>query len=161
MVKAVYPGSFDPMTIGHVDIIHRLAPLYKELVVLIASSSAKNYLFSPQERAVLAEDCLKDIKNVRVEVFEGLTVDYAKKMSATVIIRGLRAVADFEYEMAMANMNKKLNDDVETMITFARPEYNYISSRMVKEVAINGGDLEGLVPKVVVEAIKKKAKEEF
>ena len=158
MNKAVYPGSFDPITIGHVDIIHRLHNLYDEIVILVANSEKKNYLFSLEERASLARQCFVDLNNVSVDTFEGLTVDYAKKHEAKVIIRGLRAVADFEYEMAMANMNKKLNQEVETLIVFANPEYNYISSRMVKEVAVNGGSIDEMVSSHVVKLVKEKLK---
>ncbi|WP_413577021.1 pantetheine-phosphate adenylyltransferase [Bdellovibrio sp. HCB290] len=153
---AVYPGSFDPITMGHVDIINRLAPLYSEIVILVAQSAQKQSLFSAQERKELIETCLSNLKNVRVEFFEGLTVDYMKKHNAQVIIRGLRAVVDFEYELTMAQINKKIAPEIETLLMFASPECYYISSRGVKELAINGGDLTGFVPDVVKEAITKK-----
>lgn len=156
--KALYPGSFDPITFGHIDIIERLSRLYPEIVVLIANAPHKSYLFSAQERAELVRECLKKSKNVKVEIHDGLTVDYAKKNKASVIIRGLRAVSDFEYEMAMANSNRHLNEDVETMIVFARPELSYISSRMVKEVAMFGGNIKDLVPQPVVKAMQLKIK---
>lgn len=155
---AVYPGSFDPITLGHVDLIQRLADFYKELVVVVANSPAKTQLFTPVERAVLIEQSLADKKNVRVEVFDGLTVDYARKIGASIIIRGLRAVADFEYEFAMANMNRKLAPEIETMIVFTRPEYSFVSSRTVKEVAFFGGPVEDLVPGPVATALAKKVK---
>ena len=153
---AVYPGSFDPITMGHVDIIKRIAPLYDKVIVLVAHSSQKQSLFSAEERKVLIERSLPGLKNVAVEVFEGLTVNYMKKTNAQIIVRGLRAVVDFEYEMTMANMNKKLAPQIETMLVFANPEYYYISSRGVKEIAINDGELKGLVPDIVVEALHKK-----
>lgn len=156
MKRSVYPGSFDPITLGHVDIIRRLNQLYDEVIVLVAHSHRKSYLFSADERADLARQCLQAFGNVRVEVFEGLTVEFAKRVKAQVIIRGLRAVSDFEYEMAMANMNKKLCEDIETLIVFARPELSAVSSRMVKEVAYNQGSLSGLVPEVVDVALKNK-----
>lgn len=156
--KALYPGSFDPITFGHIDIIERLSRLFPEIVVLIANAPHKNYLFSAKERAQLVRDCLKKINNVKVEIHDGLTVDYAKKHKSSVIIRGLRAVSDFEYEMAMANSNRHLNEDVETMIVFARPELSYISSRMVKEVAMFGGNIKELVPQPVVKAMQLKIK---
>ncbi len=156
--KALYPGSFDPITFGHIDIIERLSRLYPEIVVLIANAPHKNYLFSAKERANLVRECLKKSKNVKVEIHDGLTVDYAKKQKSSVIIRGLRAVSDFEYEMAMANSNRHLNDNVETMIVFARPELSYISSRMVKEVAMFGGNIQDLVPQPVVKAMQLKIK---
>jgi pantetheine-phosphate adenylyltransferase len=153
---AVYPGSFDPITLGHVDLIQRLAGVYDEFVVLVASSSLKTHLFSSEERAELIRASLPDMRNVRVDVFDGLTVDYAQKVGAKIIIRGLRAVADFEYEFAMANMNRKLAPDIETMIVFTRPEYSFVSSRTVKEVALYGGDLRDLAPPPAVQALARK-----
>ncbi|WP_374034833.1 pantetheine-phosphate adenylyltransferase [Bdellovibrio bacteriovorus] len=153
---AVYPGSFDPITMGHVDIINRISPLYDEVIVLVAQSSQKQSMFSVEERKTLIEKSLSHLKNVKVDIFGGLTVEYMKKAKAQVIVRGLRAVSDFEYEMTMANMNRKLAPDFETLLVFASPEFYYISSRGVKEVAINGGALKGLVPDVVVEAMEKK-----
>jgi pantetheine-phosphate adenylyltransferase len=153
---AVYPGSFDPITMGHVDIISRLSPLYDEVIVLVAQSSQKQAMFTVQERKRLIEQSLPHLTNVRVDIFAGLTVDYMKKENARVIVRGLRAVVDFEYEMTMANMNKKLAPDIETLLVFASPEHYYISSRGVKEVAANGGDLTGLVPNIVIGAMKDK-----
>ncbi len=155
---AVYPGSFDPITMGHVDIINRIAPLYDQVIVLVAQSSQKQSMFSAEERKLLIEKSLSHLKNVKVDIFGGLTVDYMKKVNAQVIVRGLRAVVDFEYEMTMANMNKKLAPGIETLLVFASPEYYYISSRGVKEVAVNGGALKGLVPDVVIEALEKKNK---
>lgn len=159
MAKAVYPGSFDPITFGHLDIIQRLAPLYDEIIVLVAESNQKKYMFSAEERAELIRTCLGDNQNLKVEVFSGLTVDYANRSGAQVILRGLRAVSDYEYELAMANMNRKLAPEIETMIVFTRPEYNYVSSRMVKEVAVNGGSLKDLVPLQVAEALKNRITE--
>lgn len=156
---AVYPGSFDPITFGHVGIIKRIAPHYAKLVVLVNSTPRKDYLFSVEERMDLAQKCLKEVPGVQVASFDGLTVNYAQEVGAKVMVRGIRAVADFEYEMAMANINKKLCPEVETMIVFASPEHNYISSRMVKEVAFYKGDLENLVPPVVIEALHKKIEE--
>lgn len=155
---AVYPGSFDPITMGHVDIINRISSMYDQVIVLIAQSSQKQSLFNVEERKQLIEQSLSHLKNIKVDIFEGLTVDYMKRVNAQVIVRGLRAVVDFEYEMTMANMNKKLAPDLETMLVFASPEYYYISSRGVKEVAINGGSLKDLVPDIVIEALAKKIK---
>lgn len=156
---AVYPGSFDPITMGHVDLIQRLAGHYKELVVLVANSTAKSHLFSAQERKDLIMASLEGLSGVKVDDFDGLTVDYARRVGAKVILRGLRAVADFEYEFAMANMNRKLSPEVETMIVFTRPEYSFVSSRTVKEVAFFGGALEGLVTPVVARALRLKVSE--
>ncbi|UXR64843.1 pantetheine-phosphate adenylyltransferase [Bdellovibrio bacteriovorus] len=155
---AVYPGSFDPITMGHVDIINRISPLYDQVIVLVAQSSQKQSMFTGEERKQLIEKSLSHLKNVKVDIFGGLTVEYMKKVKAEVIVRGLRAVVDFEYELTMANMNRKLAPDFETMLVFASPEYYYISSRGVKEVAINGGALKDLVPDVVIEAMNAKLK---
>lgn len=155
---AVYPGSFDPITLGHVDIIQRLSLVFEKVVVLVAKSSTKPGLFTPEERKSLIQQTLKDFKNVEVDIFEGLTVDYLKQVNAKVIVRGLRAVVDFEYEMTMASMNKKLQPEIETLLMFAAPEYYYISSRGVKEVAANGGRLQGLVPELVIEPLIRKLK---
>ncbi|UOE99855.1 pantetheine-phosphate adenylyltransferase [Bdellovibrio reynosensis] len=155
---AVYPGSFDPITMGHVDIINRIAPFYDQVIVLVAQSSQKQSLFTAEERKALIEQSLPHTKNVKVDIFGGLTVDYMKKANAQVIVRGLRAVVDFEYEMTMANMNKKLAPEIETLLVFASPEYYYISSRGVKEIAVNGGALKDLVPEIVISALEKKYK---
>jgi len=159
MKKAVYPGSFDPITNGHVDIIERISRVFDEVIVLISEAPNKTYLFAPNERKAFIEETLKHLKNVRVDIFEGLTVDYVKKSKAQVMVRGLRAVVDFEYEMTIASMNQKLDPDIETMLVFASPEYYYVSSRGVKEVARYGGSLKGLVPlhvqKSLVERLKK------
>jgi pantetheine-phosphate adenylyltransferase len=153
---AVYPGSFDPITMGHVDIIGRLSKVFDKVIVVVAESSQKSHLFSSEERKQLIQESLKNIKNVEVDISGGLTVDYMKRVNAQVIVRGLRAVVDFEYEMTMASMNKKLAPEFETMLMFASPEYYYVSSRGVKEVAMNGGALSGLVPDHVSTALKKK-----
>lgn len=153
---AVYPGSFDPITMGHVDIINRISPLFDEVIVLIAQSSQKQSLFTSEERQALIKKSLSHLKNIKVDIFEGLTVDYMKSHKAQVIVRGLRAVVDFEYEMTMANMNKKLAPQIETMLVFASPEYYFISSRGVKEVALNNGALTGLVPESVIPDLENK-----
>lgn len=155
---AVYPGSFDPIHVGHVDIITRISKLYDQVTVLIANSPQKNSLFTAEERKELIERILKHIPNMKVEIFGGLTVDYMRRNKAGVIVRGLRAVVDFEYEMTMSSINQKLAPEIETMLVFARPEYYYISSRGVKEVAMNGGSLKGLVPDLVAEELQKKLK---
>lgn len=156
MPVAVYPGSFDPITLGHIDIIRRIQPILGEMTVLIAQHTAKKYLFSIEERMSLVQEALKGIPGVTVDVHDGLTTDYVREKGATVIVRGLRAVADFEYELVMANMNKKLAPHIETMIVFASPEFYYVSSNTVKEVAMHGGSVKDLVPSVVDKALKAK-----
>ncbi len=153
---AIYPGSFDPITLGHVDIIERISKMFDHVVVLISESPQKSYLFTTKERQQLIEKSLSHLKNISVDVHEGLTVDYLRQKKAQVIVRGLRAVVDFEYEMTMANINKKLDPELETLLVFASPEYYYISSRGVKEVARYHGSLDGLVPDVVQGPLMKK-----
>lgn len=155
---AVYPGSFDPITNGHLDIIKRIASQFDEVIVLVAQSSQKQAMFTGEERKQLIEAALVDLKNIKVDIFGGLTVDYMKKVNARVIVRGLRAVVDFEYEMTMANMNRKIAPEIETMLVFASPEYYYVSSRGVKELAQNAGPLQGLVPPHVEKAMREKVK---
>ena len=159
---AVYPGSFDPITIGHLDIIERVAKVFDEVIVLVAADSNKSYLFTSAERAKIVTQAVSEkIKahNISVETFQGLTTDYMKKKNAHVIIRGLRAVADFEYEGTLANMNKRLNPEIETFMVFSKPEYYFISSRGVKEIARNDGPLSGLVPDFLIPDLQKKIKQ--
>jgi pantetheine-phosphate adenylyltransferase len=156
MTKAIYPGSFDPITLGHLDIIRRIQPLFSELTVVVANSQSKRYLFSLEERVQLIRENLSGLANVHIAKWDGLIVDYARQVGANVIVRGLRAISDFEYEFAMAAMNKTLEAQVETMIVFTRPEYGFVASTIVKEVANHGGDLTNLVPANVVKALAKK-----
>jgi pantetheine-phosphate adenylyltransferase len=156
MTGAVYPGSFDPITNGHIDIIRRIQPIFGEITLLIAKSSKKTSLFTVEERIEIARKALKGIPGVKVEAHDGLTVAYLKKAGIRVIVRGLRAVSDYEYELVMANMNKKLAPNVETMIVFASPEYYYVSSNTVKEVAQHGGSVKDLVPPSVARILKEK-----
>lgn len=160
MAKAIYPGSFDPITHGHIDIIRRIRPLFSELVVVVANSQRKQYWFSLEERVAMIRENVRDLKGVQIDKCDGLIVDYARESKAQVIVRGLRAVSDFEYEFAMANINKKLDDSIETMIAFTRPEYSFVASHMVKEVAQHGGDLKGLVPTNVIKALIARIKKE-
>jgi pantetheine-phosphate adenylyltransferase len=165
-VKAVYPGSFDPPTLGHLDIIERAVKIFGSLTILIAKSSRKESMFSNAERKALMEASLKSVgsekidlsKRVIVEMHDGLTVDYMRKHNANVIIRGLRAVSDFEYEFQMATMNRKLHPEIETLTIMTGETFYYIASSTIKEVAVHGGDISQLVPKPVLEAVKKKFK---
>ena len=153
---AVYPGSFDPVTTGHLDIIERISKIFDHVIVLAAESNQKNYLFTVIERSLFLKKALLNFKNVEVDLFSGLTVDYMKAKKAHVIVRGLRAVADFEYEGTLANMNNRLAPEIETFMIFSRPEYYFISSRAVKEVARHGGNLKGLVPDFIIPEITQK-----
>lgn len=152
---AVYPGSFDPITIGHMDIIKRVAQIFDQVIVLVANSTDKKYVFTAEERADIIRKSMM-VKNLEVCVHTGLTTDFMKTRGAKVIVRGLRAVADFEYEGTLANMNHRLAPDIETFMIFSRPEYYFISSRGVKELARNGGDLTGLVPDFLAPMLIKK-----
>ena len=155
-MKAVYAGSFDPITLGHVDIIGRLLNFTSELYVLVTEASNKSYLFTRDERMQLVRSVLKRHSQVKVEGFDGLTVEFARRVGAPVIIRGIRAVADYDQEMAMASVNRVLAAEIETLTVFASPKYNFISSRLVKEVAQHGGELSSLVPQEAAEALRKK-----
>lgn len=152
---AVYPGSFDPITNGHLDIIERAAQLYDEVVVGVAKNTRKSPLFSLKDRIRFAGNALAHLKNVRIESFNCLLVEFARRHDAHSIIKGLRAVSDFEHEFQMAQLNRKLDPSIETMFMMASPEYAYLSSSAVKEIAEYGGCLEGLVPPEVEEGLRK------
>ena len=156
MLKAVYPGSFDPVTYGHMDIIKRSAKIVDELIVGILVNKAKMPLFSVEERVKMLEEVTCNLPNVRIIPFEGLLVDFAKKMDAKVVIRGLRAITDFEYELQMAQTNQKLQSDIETLFLTTSLDYSYLSSTTVKEVAAFGGDISQFVPEAVADRMKDK-----
>jgi len=156
MRRAVYPGSFDPVTNGHLDVIERAARQYDEVLVAIAHNEEKTGLFTFDERVALLQEAVAQHPNVRVTQFQGLLVDYARSVQAQVIIRGLRAVSDFEYEFQMALMNRKLDGDVETMFLMPKEEYTYLSSRLVKEIARLGGSIDIFVPDCIARALRKK-----
>lgn len=158
--KAIYPGSFDPVTSGHLDIIQRAAALFDHVIVSIAVNNSKKPIFTTDERISLLKRAVEDIPNVSIDKFDGLLVDYALLNGAKVIIKGLRAISDFDYEFQMALMNKKLEPSVETIFMMTRPEYAFLSSSMVKEVGILGGSIEGLVPEKLVGEIIKRLKKE-
>ena len=153
---AVYPGSFDPLTNGHVDIIHRGARLFDRIVVAILVNLEKAPLFSAAERVAIAEKVFEDQPHVEVETFDGLLVNYVSQRGADVIVRGLRAVSDFEYELQMALMNRRLNDTIETVFMMPAEPYTYVSSRLVKEVFALGGTVSGLVPPIVEARLRVK-----
>jgi len=156
---AIVPGSFDPITYGHIDIIKRSAQLFDEVIVAILVNPDKKYLFTLEEREEMINESIKDFNNVRVDSFSGLLVNYAKKVDSTVIVRGLRAVSDFEYEMQLTFMNKALDDNIETFYMMANKQYSFISSSIVKGVSGFGADLSKFVPKHVEERLEKKVKE--
>ena len=153
---AVYPGSFDPLTNGHVDIIRRGSRLFDRIVVAVLVNPGKAPLFTPGERVELAREVFADDPNVEVETFDGLLVEYARRRRASVIVRGLRAVSDFEYEMQMALMNRHLSPDLETEFMKPSEAYTYLSSRLVKEVFALGGPIEGFVPAAVGRRLARK-----
>lgn len=146
---AVYPGTFDPFHNGHLDLVERLVPLFDEIVVAVLYNERKEPLFSVEERMDMIRELTED-KGVRVESFSGLLVDFMETVGARVLVRGLRAVSDFEYEFQMALMNRRLNPEVETFFLMPKEDYSYLSSRLVKEVYSLGGDLQGLVPEAVL-----------
>ncbi|HVR34338.1 MAG TPA: pantetheine-phosphate adenylyltransferase [Methylomirabilota bacterium] len=156
MRRAIYPGSFDPLTNGHLDVIHRAARLFDEVVVAVADNESKKPMFSQKDRLVLVEQSIQSIAKVRADAFTGLLVDYADRVQAQVIIRGLRAISDFEFEFQLALMNRKLREEVETIFMMPRDTYTFLSSRMVKEIARLGGNVADLVPASVLRALETK-----
>ena len=156
MLRAIYPGSFDPVTYGHRDIIERSSKIVDELIVGVLCNKAKMPLFSVEERVKMLKEVTKDLKNIRIVPFDGLLVEFAAKMEADLIIRGLRAITDFEYELQMSQTNHKLEPNVETMFLTTSIEYSYLSSTTVKEIAAFGGDLSQFVPEAVAVELRKK-----
>ncbi|PWT82734.1 MAG: pantetheine-phosphate adenylyltransferase, partial [Blastocatellia bacterium] len=153
---AVYPGSFDPLTNGHVDIISRGARLFDRIIVSILVNAEKSPLFTMAERVDIARTVFKDHQNVEIDTFDGLLVDYVERRRAQVIVRGLRAVSDFEFEFQMALMNQRLNPRIETVFMMPAEKYTYISSRLIKEVFALGGRVHGLVPDTVEQRLREK-----
>lgn len=158
MKKGVYPGSFDPITLGHLDVIKRAAKIMDELVIGVLKNSVKAPLFTAEERVELIQQVIHDIPNVKVQSFDGLTVDFAKKIGASVVIRGLRAVTDFEYELQIAQTNRKLDSEIDTVFFTTNVEYAYLSSSIVKEIASFGGNITKFVPQSIVPIICNKYK---
>jgi pantetheine-phosphate adenylyltransferase len=155
-VIAIYPGSFDPPTNGHLDLVERGSRIFDELVVAILRNPEKDPLFSLGERRHMLEDLTSGFKNVQVDTFDGLMVDYAAKVNATAVLRGIRALSDYEYELQMALMNRKLLPDLETVFMMPAEQYSYLSSRLVREVARLGGAITGLVPELVEQRLREK-----
>jgi pantetheine-phosphate adenylyltransferase len=157
-VKAIYPGSFDPVTNGHLDLIARAAKMFDHLVVAILRNSAKNPLFTVEERVSMLSEGTAEFGNVSVSTFDGLLVDFAREERAHAVVRGIRAISDYEYELQMALMNRRLAPDVETIFLMPDAKYSFVSSRLVKEVFRLGGSVDGLVPKFVIERMKDKSR---
>ena len=156
MLRAIYPGSFDPVTYGHLDIIKRSCKIVDELIVGVLNNNAKMPLFSAEERVKMLEEVTKDLTNVKIVPFDGLLIDFARQMDAKLVIRGLRAITDFEYELQMSQTNHKLEPMVETMFLTTNIEYSYLSSTTVKEIAAFGGDTSQFVPEAVAAKLQKK-----
>jgi pantetheine-phosphate adenylyltransferase len=155
---AIYPGSFDPLTNGHLDVIRRAAKLFDRVVVAVATNESKHALFSKDERVALVRKAVAGIPNVEADAFDGLLVDYVAAKQAQAIVRGLRAVSDFEFEFQLALMNRKLDEKIETIFMMPKDTYTFLSSRIVKEIARLGGDVSSFVPPNVQTALKKKLK---
>ena len=158
MRTAIYPGSFDPLTNGHLDVIERAVKLFDRVVVAVANNESKHALFTIEERVKLVRDSIGHLTNVETDTFEDLLVDYAERRSAQAIIRGLRAVSDFEFEFQLALMNRKLNERVETIFMMPKDTYTFLSSRIIKEIARLGGDISTFVPENVRIALTEKLK---
>lgn len=156
MTRCIYPGSFDPVTLGHLDIIKRSAKIFDEVIVGVLNNNSKTPLFSAENRVKMLEDVVRDIPNVKVMAFEGLLVDFAKKINAQIIVRGLRAVTDFEYELQMSQTNMVLDKDIDTIFFTTSLEYAYLSSSTVKEAAFHGADISRFVPESVIEKVYDK-----
>lgn len=156
MIKALYPGTFDPITNGHMDIIERASKLFDEVIVAIMINPRKTCTFSLEERQEMIEKCVAHLPNVKVVSDNDLTVRLAHKMGAKVLIRGIRAVADYEYELSQATSNMILNDEIETLFLVSRPEYSFLSSSIAKEIALFGGDIKDFIPKAIALEVANK-----
>ncbi len=159
MIRAIYPGSFDPVTLGHLDIIRRASQTVDELIVGVLNNGGKTPLFTIEERVGMLKEVAEGIPNVKIMSFSGLLVDFARQLEATVIVRGLRAISDFEYELQMAQTNHKMNPQVDTMFLATSLEYSYLSSTIVKEVAFFGGNIREFVPEPVIGRVHEKVRE--
>lgn len=157
---AVYPGSFDPVTLGHLDIIHRAAKQFDKLIVAVLNNTSKNPLFTVEERKQLLRDATTDLNNVEVDSFRDLLVRYMRSRDARVIVRGIRSVTDFEYELQLASTNRHLDDEIETIFMTTNPQYSYLSSSIVKEIAQFEGNVKDLVPRNVDQALRERFREQ-
>lgn len=156
MKIAIYPGSFDPITYGHLDILKNASEIFDKVIIAVAHNGAKTGFLSVEERVELIKNSVNGIENVEVDSFEGLTVEYAKKHGANVLIRGLRAVSDFEFEMQLSQTNSALCDEIKTVFLITKPKYNFISSSTIKEIYANGGDISKFVPEAVDKYLNEK-----
>jgi pantetheine-phosphate adenylyltransferase len=155
MKTAIYPGSFDPITKGHLDILKNASEIFDKVIIAVAHNGEKKGFLTVDERVKLIKESIKEFDNVEVDSFEGLTIEYAKKHGAEVLIRGLRAVSDFEYEMQLSQTNSALCSDIKTVFLTTKPKYNFISSSTIKEILNNGGDISKFVPECVFEYLTK------
>lgn len=156
MSIAIYPGSFDPITKGHLDVLKTGSEIFDKVIISVSRNTEKQAFLSVEERVSLIKASIPDLKNVEVDFFDGLTVEYAKRKGAMVLLRGLRAVSDFEYEMQLSQTNRALSDDIKTVFLITRPKYNFISSSTVKQIILMGGDISKFVPEPVNEYLKKR-----
>ncbi|HEX8289429.1 MAG TPA: pantetheine-phosphate adenylyltransferase [Pyrinomonadaceae bacterium] len=158
--RAIFPGSFDPLTMGHLDVIRRSVDLFDEIIIAVLNNPEKHPMFSPEERCAMIEKTLLEVDSgdcrLLVDSFSGLTADYAKRKNATAIVRGIRAVSDYEYELRMALMNRRLEPEIETVFLMAAEEYSYVSSNLIKQVFTLGGRVEGLVPEMIEARMREK-----
>lgn len=151
---AVFPGSFDPITVGHVNIVKRAAPLFDKIIVAIGNNTSKKYYFDFEQRKQWIEQIFEDYDNVETTAYQGLTVNFTKKVGAKYLLRGIRNAADFDYEKTIAQLNKSMDPELETICVISDPELSHISSTIVREILINGGDVSKFVPKMIVESMK-------
>lgn len=159
MKTAIYPGSFDPITKGHLDVLKKASKMFDKVIIAVLKNSSKKGFLPIEDRVELIRQSVKDIENVEVDSFDGLTIEYARKKGANILIRGLRAVSDLEYEMQISQTNSALAPEIDTVFLITKPKYNFISSSIVKEIASMGGDVSKFVPQVVFEYLNDKYKE--